>query len=160
ADGSMAYAKKNGIEMTLYDGAGSVQTQISQLQQAIANGTKGILITAAEADGIVPAIKQANEARIPVIAGAAGSGEGADIVTFVGVDHYDYGVGLAELALKAIPDGGNVALIQGVVGNPVEVLRTEAVNDVINKTDGVELIASVTDNWSNTENLSVVQDLL
>lgn len=159
-EGAMEYAKSEGIAMKNYDAAGSLQTQIGQVQQAIADGTKGILITAAESDGIIPVINQANDAGIPVVAVNANVGEGADVVTFVGVDHYDYGVGLAELALKAMPEGGKAALIQGVVGNPVEVLRTEAINDVFSKEDNVEIVTSVTDNWSNTENLAVVQDLL
>ncbi|MDP3207887.1 MAG: sugar ABC transporter substrate-binding protein, partial [Rhodoglobus sp.] len=72
----------------------------------------------------------------------------------------DYGVGLAQLAEQAIPDGGKVALIQGIVGNPVEVLRTEAFVDTIGKNSSIEIVAMVTDNWSNDENLAVVQDLL
>lgn len=159
-EGTDAYAKENGITMTSYDAAGDLQTQISQVQQAIANGTRGILITPVESDGVVPAIKQANEAGIPVIAVNGAVGDGAEVVTFVGVDHYDYGVGLAELALEAIPNGGKVAIIQGVVGNPAEVLRTEALNDVLGDRDDVEIIAQVTDNWNNTENLAAVQDLL
>lgn len=159
-EGAMEYAKDNGIGMKNYDAAGSLQTQIGQVQQAIADGTNGILITPVESDGIMPVINQAEDAGIPVIAVNANVSEGANIVTFVGVDHYDYGVGLAELALMAMPDGGNVALIQGVVGNPVEVLRTEAINDVLSQEDNVEIVTSVTDNWSNTENLAVVQDLL
>jgi ABC-type sugar transport system substrate-binding protein len=160
ADGAVAQADELGATLTVQDGANDNATQIAQLQQAIANDTSGILIQSIEADGIVAAVQQANAAGIPVVAVNAGVGDGAELVTYVGVDQSDYGVGLAELAEQALPDGGKVALIQGIVGNPVEVLRTEAIVDTLDKNSSIEIIATVTDNWSNDENLAVVQDLL
>ncbi|MDJ0334174.1 sugar ABC transporter substrate-binding protein [Salinibacterium sp. G-O1] len=160
ADGAVAQAAELGANLTVQDGANDNATQIAQLQQAVANGTSGILIQSIEADGIVPAVQQANAAGIPVVAVNANVGDGAELVTYVGVDQSDYGVGLAQLAEQAIPDGGKVALIQGIVGNPVEVLRTEAFVETIGKNPAIEIVATVTDNWSNDENLAVVQDLL
>lgn len=160
ADGAVAQAAELGFELTVQDGANDNATQIAQLQQAIADNVSGILIQTIEADGIVPAVQLANEAGIPVVAVNAGVGEGAEVVTYVGVDQFDYGVGLARLAEQALPDGGKVALIQGIVGNPVEVLRTEAVVETLGENDAIEIVATVTDNWSNDENLAVVQDLL
>jgi ABC-type sugar transport system substrate-binding protein len=43
-----------------------------------------IIVTPGDAQGIVPVIKQANQAKVPVIAANNNVGEGADIVTFVG----------------------------------------------------------------------------
>jgi len=160
ADGAVAHADEIGVNLTVQDGANDNATQIAQLQQAIANDADGILIQSIEADGIVAAVQQANAADIPVVAVNAGVGDGAELVTYVGVDQSDYGVGLAQLAEQALPDGGKVALIQGIVGNPVEVLRTEAIVETLDKNSSIEIIATVTDNWNNDENLAVVQDLL
>lgn len=160
ADGAEAYGKEVGVNVTIQNADLDTATQIAQMQTAIANGADGILIQSVEADGVVPAVQQANTAGIPVVAVNSGVGDGADIVTYVGVDQVDYGKGLGQLAAQALPDGGKVAIIQGVVGNPVEVDRTTGINEAVDAAGNLEVIATVTDSWSNDENLAAVQDLL
>jgi len=160
ADGGEAEAKKLGASVKVQDANLDTAAQISQIQQAVADKVSGILIQSVEADGIVPAIKQANAAGIPVVAVNSGVGDGADIVTYVGVDQTDYGKGLANLAIKALPNGGKVAVIQGVVGNPVEVQRTAGIKDTLKAAGKYDVVATVTDSWNNDKNLAAVQDLL
>ena len=160
ADGGEARAAELGVDIDTQNADLDTATQISQIQQAIADGVDGILIQSVEADGVVPAIQQANSAGIPVVAVNSGVGDGAEVVTFVGVDQYDYGVGLGNLAIKAAPEGGKVAIIQGVVGNPVEVDRTAGATETLEAAGNYEIVATVTDSWSNDENLAAVQDLL
>jgi ribose transport system substrate-binding protein len=160
ADGAEAYGKEIGVNVTIQNADLDTATQISQMQTAIANGADGILLQSVEADGVVPAVQQANNAGIPVVAVNSGVGDGAEIVTYVGVDQVDYGKGLGQLAAQALPDGGKVAIIQGVVGNPVEVDRTTGINEAVEAAGNLEVIATVSDSWSNDENLAAVQDLL
>lgn len=160
AAGGEAEAKRLGASVKVQDANLDTAAQIAQIQQAVADKVSGILIQSVEADGIVPAIKQANAAGIPVVAVNSGVGDGADIVTYVGVDQTDYGKGLANLAIKALPDGGKVAVIQGVVGNPVEVQRTTGIKDTLKAAGKYDVVTTVTDNWKNDNNLAAVQDLL
>jgi ABC-type sugar transport system substrate-binding protein len=160
ADGGEARAQELGVTIDVQNADLDTASQISQIQQAIADKVSGILIQSVEADGVVPAIQQANAAGIPVVAVNSGVGDGAEIVTYVGVDQYDYGVGLGELAIQAAPDGGKVAIIQGVVGNPVATDRTAGATETIQAAGNYEIVATVTDSWSNDENLAAVQDLL
>lgn len=160
ADGGEARAKELGVDIKTQNADLDTATQISQIQQAVADDVDGILIQSVEADGIVPAIQQANSAGIPVVAVNSGVGDGADIVTYVGVDQVDYGRGLANLAIQALPEGGKVAVIQGVVGNPVEVQRTRGITETLEAAGNYDIVAKVSDSWSNDENLAAVQDLL
>ena len=160
ADGAKARAEALGAKMNVQNGALDTATQISQLQQAVADGVDGILIESVNADGVVPAVQQANSAGIPVVAVNSGVGEGANVVTFVGVDQTDYGRGLGNLAFQAKPDGGKVAIIRGVVGNPIEAARTSGIKEVLAKDSRYEIVAEVADSWTNDENLAAVQDLL
>jgi len=160
ADGAKDRAEALGAKMNVQNGALDTATQISQLQQAVADGVDGILIESVNADGVVPAVQQANRAGIPVVAVNSGVGEGANVVTFVGVDQTDYGRGLGNLAFQAKPDGGKVAIIRGVVGNPIEAARTSGIKEVLAKDSRYEIVAEVADNWTNDENLAAVQDLL
>lgn len=160
ADGGKAEAEKRGAEIDVLNGALDTATQVSQLQQAVADGVDGILIETVEADGVVPAVQQANSAGIPVVAVNSGVGAGADVVTFVGVDQKDYGRGLAKLAMQAKPGGGKVAIIRGVAGNPIEVDRTAGIKEVLAGDPSYQVVAEVTDSWNNDDNLAAVQDLL
>lgn len=158
--GAEAQAEELGVELSVSNANYDNAAQIAQVQDAIAAGADAIIIQAADADGIVPAVNQAAEAGIPVFAVNANVGEGAEVVSFVGADQSQMGVGAAELVKEAVPDGGAVALIQGAVGNPISTVRTEGFTETLGEWPEYELVATVTDNFTSDENLAVVQDLL
>jgi len=160
AQGMTDQATKLGVNLTIQNAAGVISTQTSQLQQAVTSKPDGILLQATESDGLVPAVKIANRSSVPVVTVNANVGQGADVVTFVGVDQKDYGIALAKLVEEALPKGGNVAVIQGVVGNPVEIDRTEGITETFAANPSIKVVTTVTDSWNNADNLAAVQDLL
>lgn len=158
--GAQKTADGLGIDLTVANGNYDNATQIAQVQDAIAKKASAIVIQAADADGIVPAIKQANKANIPVFAVNANVGEGADVVSFVGADQSEMGAGAAKLVKEARPDGAKIALIQGVVGNPIVTVRTDGFTKALAGDDAYPIVATVTDKFTSDGNLAAVQDLL
>jgi fructose transport system substrate-binding protein len=69
-EGAAAKAKELGIQLNAYAGKvdGDNDTQVAAIETCIANGAKGILLTASDTSAIVPAVKQARDAGILVIA--------------------------------------------------------------------------------------------
>ncbi len=69
-EGALAKAKELGINLKTYAGKvdGDSESQVAAIETCIADGAKGILITASDTKGIVPAVKQAQEAGLLVIA--------------------------------------------------------------------------------------------
>jgi len=69
-EGAEAKAAELGITLNSYAGKvdGDNETQVAAVETCIANGAKGILITPSSTSAIVPAIQQAREAGILVIA--------------------------------------------------------------------------------------------
>ncbi|SNY91140.1 mannose-binding protein /fructose-binding protein /ribose-binding protein [Cohaesibacter sp. ES.047] len=69
-EGASAKAKELGIELNSYAGKidGDHETQVAAIETCIANGAKGILLTASDTGSIVPAVQQARDAGILVIA--------------------------------------------------------------------------------------------
>lgn len=69
-EGAQAKAEELGIKLNAYAGKvdGDNDTQVAAVETCIANGAKGILITASDTSGIVPALNQAREAGLLVIA--------------------------------------------------------------------------------------------
>lgn len=69
-EGASAKAEELGITLKSYAGKvdGDHETQVAAIETCIADGAKGILLTASDTSSIVSAVKQAREAGILVIA--------------------------------------------------------------------------------------------
>lgn len=69
-EGATAKAEELGITLKSYAGKidGDSESQVAAIETCIADGAKGILITASDTKGIVPAVTKAREAGILVIA--------------------------------------------------------------------------------------------
>ena len=69
-EGATAKAEELGIELSSYAGKidGDHETQVAAIETCIANGAKGILLTASDTSSIVPVVQQARDAGLLVIA--------------------------------------------------------------------------------------------
>ena len=69
-EGAAAKAEELGVTLNTYSGKidGDHETQVQAIETCIANGASGILITASDTSSIVPAVKQARDAGLVVIA--------------------------------------------------------------------------------------------
>lgn len=69
-EGATAKAKELGITLKSYAGKidGDSESQVAAIETCIADGAKGLMITASDTKGIVPAIKKARDAGMLVIA--------------------------------------------------------------------------------------------
>ena len=69
-EGATAKAEELGIDLKSFAGKidGDHETQVQAIETCIADGAKGILLTASDTSSIVPAVQQARDAGILVIA--------------------------------------------------------------------------------------------
>ncbi|MCO6381415.1 sugar ABC transporter substrate-binding protein [Oceanicola sp. 502str15] len=69
-EGAEAKAAELGVTLNSYAGKvdGDHETQVAAIETCIANGAKGILLTASDTSSIVPAVQQARDAGLVVIA--------------------------------------------------------------------------------------------
>jgi len=69
-EGATAKAEEMGVSLKSYAGKvdGDSESQVAAIETCIADGAKGILLTASDTKGIVPAVQQARDAGILVIA--------------------------------------------------------------------------------------------
>ena len=80
-------ADKLGAELDILEGEFSTDVQTRQIDQAIADKVDAIIISPNDSEEIVPAIKRAHAAKVPVIAVDAPVSEAAPVATFVGFDN-------------------------------------------------------------------------
>lgn len=69
-EGAVAKAKELGVNLKTYAGKidGDSESQVAAIETCIADGAKGILLTASDTAGIVSSVKQARDAGLLVIA--------------------------------------------------------------------------------------------
>jgi ribose transport system substrate-binding protein len=155
-----AEAKKYGMKVDLLNGAADNSTQLSDVQDLINKHVNAILLTPSDPVAIIPGVKQANQAGIPVFALNSAIASGGKLVTYIGDSDYQYGVAEGKLAAAAIHGHGNVAVLLGVLGDAPEVQRLSGIKNVLAKYPGIKIVTTEVDLWQNAKNLADTQDLL
>ena len=130
--GARTEAKKLGVDLTVLDGQSNSEVQTRQIEDLLVKGVDAIIISPNNSNEIVPGVRRANDAKVPVVALDAIVGEGANIVTYVGFNNAEGG----KVAAKYLVDKGGVkeALeLQGALGPP----RPEARERLRSGCDGI-----------------------
>lgn len=155
-------AKDLGVELNIQSGNGDLATQISVVQQFIAQDVDMILIAPSDPQGIVPVIRQATAANIPVMAvnTTAHTSTGAKLVTYVGVDDFVFGQRQGELLAQAVGDDAKVAYILGKLGTSAQLAREAGLMDTLKKHPGIQIIEKQAADWDNSKALAITQDFL
>ncbi|BCP55164.1 D-ribose ABC transporter substrate-binding protein [Kaistia sp. 32K] len=155
-------AKDLGVELNIQSGNGDLATQISVVQQFIAQDVDMILIAPSDPQGIVPVIRQATAAEIPVMAvnTTADTSTGAKLVTYVGVDDFAFGQRQGELLVQAVGENAKVAYILGKLGTSAQLAREAGLMDTLKAHPGIEIIEKQAADWDNSKALALTQDFL
>ncbi len=130
-EGALAKAAELGVDLKTYAGKvdGDTESQVAAVETCIADGAKGILITASDTKGIVPVLQQAREAGLLVIAldTPLEPLDAAD-ATFA-TDNFLAGKLIGQWAAAAMGDGAataRIAMLDLAVSQPsVGVLRDQ-----------------------------------
>lgn len=158
--GQQETAQSLGVKLVLVDGKGDLGTQVASIQQLIAQHVDAILVTASDAKGIVPAVKKANEAGIPVFAVNNRVGDAAQTVSFIGADDVEFGRQQAKLLVDEVGKNAKIAYLMGGLGTSAQLLRKQGFEDYLKNYPSVQIVTSQTSNWDAAQALTVVQDWL
>lgn len=93
----------------------------------------------------------------PVDADAAAEAD-ASPATYIGTDNTEAGRMGGEHMLTLLPDGGKVALVGGIAGDVTSNARLDGFTEAVG--DGVEIVQTVSANWSRDEALTQATTLL
>lgn len=154
-------AEEAGWELTVLGSDGDVATQTDQIQDLIASEVDYLVIGPVDPKAVIPGIKEADGAGIPVIIiGNLADPEGDDFVTAARVPNdYEMGKDSAELMVEALGGEGRIFVVEGLPGQPAVIARLEAYDDVFSGT-GIEIVDSQPANWDSTQAVAVTEDLL
>ena len=130
-EGATAKAKELGVSLSSYAGKvdGDNESQVAAVETCVANGAKGILITASDTSAITPVLKQARDAGVLVIAldTPLDPADAAD-ATFA-TDNFAAGLLIGQWAKATLGDkaaDAKIAMLDLAISQPsVDILRDQ-----------------------------------
>jgi len=138
------------FELQIADGAGNDNTQTSQVDNFITQGVDLLMISPFEAAPLTPAVARAMKAGIPVIEldrktnGTAGK----DYTAFVGGDNYKIAFEAGTYTAKVLlPDGGEVAVLEGLPSSTPAVERLNGFKDGVKQNPKIKVVAEQAADW-------------
>jgi ribose transport system substrate-binding protein len=153
-------AAKLGSKAIVLNGKADAALEAANIDTLVTQKVDGILVISCHPAASEPAIKKARAAGIPVFAVNAKLAPSADVITYIGASDFDMGVKQGELVVKALPDGGKIAVILAPLGGVPQVQRLAGLNKVLKDHPNIEIVQQTTDNYENAKNLAITQDLL
>jgi ABC-type sugar transport system substrate-binding protein len=160
-----AEAKKRGWQLVYTDAAGSAAKQVADVNSMIAQGVDLIFLAPREEKPLIPAIKAAKNAGIPVIlldrnvdASLAKAGE--DYVTFIGSNFIEEGQRVADWLVKNANGKTTIIELEGTTGSSPANDRKKGFDDVIAKHPDFKIVASQTGDFARDKGRQVAETLL
>jgi ribose transport system substrate-binding protein len=138
------------FKLQIADGAGNVNTQTSQMDNFITQKVDLILISPFEAAPLTPVVARAMKAGIPVIeldrktVGEAGK----EYTAFIGGDNFKIAEEAGKyVADKLLPQGGEVAVLQGLPSSTPAVERLNGFKSGVKDNPKVQVVAEQAADW-------------
>jgi ribose transport system substrate-binding protein len=113
--------------------------QINGVQDLVAKGVKGILISPIDAVGVNAAYDAAAQAKVPIVSVARGS-TSPNQTLHVAMDEKQIGRDIAEWTAKSIGGAGEVAMLLGPSGAPTFRNLAEGYTEVMAKHPGIKIV--------------------
>lgn len=158
-DGAKDAAEELGVDLVVADGQDSVSTQMSDIENLISRGVDAILINATDGEAVVPAVEEANEAGIPVLAIDRGI-SGGDVAIYVASNNVTGGKMAAHYTAAKMALQGKIVMLEGIPGTSAARERGQGFTEVIDSLEGLEIVASEPAGFAQNEGYEVMQNIL
>ena len=159
-DGAKAAANKAGLDLLVLDAQDKADKQVSDIEDLTQKKVKVILVNPTDAAAVVPAIKRANAAKIPVIT-VDRAASGGKVAYHIASDNVAGGRLAGEFVCKLLGGKGKVAELEGIPGSSAARDRGKGFNDYLkSKCPGVKVVARQTANFDRAQGLTVMENIL
>lgn len=160
--------KELGIDVEVLSAPteGDTISQLETLDGMTVKDYDSIILSPIDGNNLIPGIIRANQAKVPVINLGPGvkkealAEQGGHLDGIITVNFENQGKMVAEDMLKYMPDGGKVAIIQGLAGAGQSEGRTKGAKAVFENTKGVELVSVQPGDWDRNRAYEITTDLI
>ena len=162
-DGAQQEAQLLGVKLVVTDAQNDLNKQISDIEDLIQQKVNVLLVNATDSAGVVPAVKKANDAGIPVFAidRAIDTSTGAKVVAQIASDNVYGGKLQAQRLAQVLGVSGNVVELEGIPGASAAIDRkTGFETELKSVAPNITIMADQPAGFDQAQGLSVMQNLL
>lgn len=153
----------DGVEVVTLSADGDIAKQSSDIASLVNRKVDVLLVTSLDGNAVIPALKQAHDAGIPILAVSNEPAEPGQalLAGYSGPDDYVQGVIAAELLNDALGGKGGIAIIEGSPGQSTTLLRTQGLKDRLAELKSeIVILGSQTADWNPVKAKDVAQAFL
>ncbi|MCU6735475.1 sugar ABC transporter substrate-binding protein [Diplocloster agilis] len=156
------YAKENNINLQMVDGEGDSQKQLDQIKNAVTQGVDGIIYWPADAASTIPVVNYLAECGVPyvVLNSKVDASVQDKVPAYVGLDYEMAGGISGDLALDYLKDGGNVVVVEGVMGTEAQIGYLKGFEDKIAQNDKIKVLAKQSAEWDTAKAMKIMEDYI
>ena len=156
-EGLEAKAEELDVDLSVLEAKNDVATQISQMENLIAQNVDAIIVAAVDSDSLDGTIKKARDAGIEVV-GLNMIINSEHLSTYVGPNDVQAGELETQYVVDQLDGKGNVVILEGPIGISAQIQRKEGIYNVIDANEGMEVLEIQTANWSREEALTIMEN--
>jgi len=159
-DGFRESAEEFGVKITMVDGKNDLAIQQSQIDTLITQGVDAIVIVPIDAKSIGPILDETESAGIPLVAVNRIPEEPyfSRLATYVGSVEVLAGKMQAEKIAELLDGKGNVVIMNGELGHPGMLGRTQGNKDVLAQYPDIHIIRENTALWSRAKGIVLMEN--
>ena len=162
-EGATPVAEANGYTLTIMaPGAeDDYAEQMSMMEDMITRGVKAICVCGINLDALIPGIKKANEAGIPVVMfNTITEIEGAEVYAYSGYNQYNGGANIADWVNAQTGGEAKVAIIEGLPSDYTTQRMGGFVDRCKELYPGIELVATQPGDWVREKGMNAALDMI
>jgi ribose transport system substrate-binding protein len=155
-----AAGAEKGIKIITVDAKGDAATQVSQIQDLLAQNIDALIYIPAGATAAAVPVKAAKAAGIPVV-NVDRNAEGAPGDTFIATDSVESARQDCDYIVKQAGGKGEMLIIHGQKGTTPEVDRTKGCSAALKNYPDIKVVGELwSEGWHQDEGFKLTQDLL
>jgi ribose transport system substrate-binding protein len=157
--GALEKGKELGVEVIVLapPTESDVAAQISQIEDQLAKGIKGLVLAPTDPNALAPVVDEAVADGVPVVfIDTKGSNEG---ITYIGTDNEAGAALAAKHICENVPPGSDVALITGIVTQSTGKARADGGRTGLSGC-GLNIVAEQTGEWDRAKGLAVMENII
>lgn len=158
-EGAEEAAAQLGLTLIATDAQNDANRQLSSVEDLISRGVNILVINPVDSSAVVPAIRAANKAGVPVITVDRGA-DGGTVVSHVASDNVAGGKMAGEFIIKLLGGKGKVVELEGIPGTSAARDRGTGFNAAIAPYGDIKVVAKQEAGFDRARGMSVMENIL
>ncbi len=159
-DAAKEAAKEANITLDVQDAQEDVIKQQDQVNTLIEQGVKALIVVPVDTSATDAITTAAAEAGIPLVyvnRNPFGDSQPPENVYYIGTKEVDAGKFQAEYLKKIMPEGGGIAILQGILSNEAALKRTQG-NEEVLAGGKFTILAKESGNWQRDQGINLTEN--